>query len=958
MIKQYLKSLILNVLIFTLVFSGVYFAAFFSIQYLAGYFRDKTASKAKQMVAQPQNFLNTLYSPFSFKKPSGTSELAAETIEKNSDETSSNVLAASDEANSSTIEFNLPANFNKGLTVRGLKIQEKLTAPNIVYGVQQGAGIQVTNGQNPTISNTGVLTINGQSGNLTLQGGSGIRIEGTIITSTAISSLEAGAGISVNGNKITNTGVTSLEAGSGIGVSGNTISNSDKGSSQNIFKTISVSGQDNIIAGSNTDTLTIAEGSGVHLTTDSTTKTLTIGIDAAQAGVSSINSTSGVLTLAGAGINSVSVAGSTITVSGTEADTLATVTGRGASTSTNVTFSGNVNLSSLSAGGLLKVSPTTGQLVLATANGDYQTPLTAGSDYQTPLTAGIDYQTPLTANIDYQTPLVAGTDYQVPLSFGNGLVKTSNTVTVGGTLTSDIALASGGFNFNYTGTGKVGIGTISPGAKLDIYGGGLRLGAANGANDILNTSATGSAPSGYLYWGNRTLCDSTGNCAGTGAAIGGTGTTGYLSKFTGTYAIESSLIFDDDTNIGIGTALPQTKLDVNGSIGIGGTAVFDASRNLSNVAGVSTNLVPTSNDTYSLGSGSFEYDNIYGRNIYVSGNIISGGSGGGTGTIGYIQRNNGAIAPTNISDDMLVGAIATSSANVKLAASSSNTSFINGNVAIGTTSSTEKLTVGGNIAPSVDNTYNLGSSNYAWNTLYANNIIGTSFTATSSGTFKDVIISGKTNMIIDDTNLASGKDTFVYEVKKDIDGGAWISGEKVQGSSWYNETIDHPGSTCSLTSDDRCGQRAFPQKAVIVATSTTLYIYDAVDNTVWMKFSRGSGYALNGSVTLNAVFAYNGVIYVATSTNGLLAIDLINDRIYQYDYNNGSGGRAQFSGTVADRNTNKGFGSRQSWGQIASDQVNGVYARVINGKLYIAVSTLGGASVINVTDQQTVRYMD
>ena len=74
--------------------------------------------------------------------------------------------------------------------------------------------------------------------------------------------------------------VTSLVAGTGISVSASTgdvtVTNSDRGSSQNIFKTIAVSGESNIVADSNNDTLTFAAGSNVTLTTDAATDTVTI----------------------------------------------------------------------------------------------------------------------------------------------------------------------------------------------------------------------------------------------------------------------------------------------------------------------------------------------------------------------------------------------------------------------------------------------------------------------------------------------------------------------------------------------------------------------------------------------------------------------------------------------------------------------------------------------------------
>ena len=51
--------------------------------------------------------------------------------------------------------------------------------------------------------------------------------------------------------------------------------------------------------------------------------------------------------------------------------------------------------------------------------------------------------------------------------------------------------------------------------------------------------------------------------------VTGTGTTNYLPKFTGTSALGNSLIFDDGTDVGIGTATPASKLDINGDLKIG-----------------------------------------------------------------------------------------------------------------------------------------------------------------------------------------------------------------------------------------------------------------------------------------------------------------------------------------------------------------------------------------------------
>lgn len=61
-------------------------------------------------------------------------------------------------------------------------------------------------------------------------------------------------------------------------------------------------------------------------------------------------------------------------------------------------------------------------------------------------------------------------------------------------------------------------------------------------------------------------------------AKGGTGasalTSGYLVKGNGTSAVSASVIYDDGTNVGIGTSSPGSKLDVSGAIRSTGTGAI------------------------------------------------------------------------------------------------------------------------------------------------------------------------------------------------------------------------------------------------------------------------------------------------------------------------------------------------------------------------------------------------
>ena len=133
------------------------------------------------------------------------------------------------------------------------------------------------------------------------------------------------------------------------------VTNTDKGSSQNIFKNIAVSGQSSVVADSNNDTLTLVAGTNITITTDAATDSITINSAAsdnifkniAVSGQSTVvaDTNNDTLTLvAGTNITiTTNAATDSITINST--DTLATVTGRGATTSTNSTFSGGINMS-------------------------------------------------------------------------------------------------------------------------------------------------------------------------------------------------------------------------------------------------------------------------------------------------------------------------------------------------------------------------------------------------------------------------------------------------------------------------------------------------------------------------------------------------------------------------------------------------------------------------------------
>ena len=114
-----------------------------------------------------------------------------------------------------------------------------------------------------TLSNTGALTIAANA------------IEASMIAANAVGASEIAAN-SVGIDELNVTDGTSGQVLTTDGAGTLSFSTVSGGGSQNLFSTIAVSGQSDIVADATTDTLTVAAGSGISLTTNASTDTLTI----------------------------------------------------------------------------------------------------------------------------------------------------------------------------------------------------------------------------------------------------------------------------------------------------------------------------------------------------------------------------------------------------------------------------------------------------------------------------------------------------------------------------------------------------------------------------------------------------------------------------------------------------------------------------------------------------------
>ncbi len=190
---------------------------------------------------------------------------------------------------------------------------------------------------------------------------------------------------------------------------------------------------------------------------------------------------------------------------------------------------------------------------------------------------------------------------------------------------------------------------------------------------------------------------------------------------------------------------------------------------------------------------------------------------------------------------------------------------------------------------------------------------------------------------------------FVYDTRKDSDGGAWRKRATTQ--SWYNEVV----------SAERGARREFPSVAVIVVASTVITIYDGDDPNLpmWMVLKEGGSskmlYSSSGSDFSGAVSALNGNIYYGMTGNGTLGIiEFVRDSAFKHRNNNRTN-RGRWRGTIADRNLGLGWFTENDI-RLAGEAVSDIATTVLpNAPIEtstglpvptIAAATEGGTSII------------
>ena len=323
---------------------------------------------------------------------------------------------------------------------------------------------------------------------------------------------------------------------------------------------------------------------------------------------------------------------------------------------------------------------------------------------------------------------------------------------------------------------------------------GMATGHSSGKFAVMATAVHGSYDfynNGTSYFNGSVTVDDVLNVTGTNKAIQMNGVTRIngVGDIIGTsYYVGANAVIDTSRNITAGTinsgAITSTSsMNAAGGYYVSGTEVVDASRNLTNIGTISSGAITS---TGLVLNGGRAAEGVTAAGTYAE---LTRASGGDLGLLFNKDTSKWLIGIDNSDGN---------AANLRFMYGAYNASAHPG----------------------------FGSDYSGLNLTYQGRVgVGTRYPGAELEVAGTALVENAKLKAIAESNTDTAVDVFVYDTRKDSDGGAWR--KRTQNTSWYNET---------LNTSTRGARKEFPSVAVIVAESHSVTIYDGddPDMPMWM----------------------------------------------------------------------------------------------------------------------------